>query len=254
MIQSYKLPILKGLAIVNTSSISSSSADSSKEALAELVDDDLEIKSVKSSLLRGKSTEDIFRGQPDGRDEDEEAAGVKSGSASGVNKPEPPSKDTLSRSSVRSLMANWEGRPPVQPRSKLPMPTTPMGASPPEQKELTSPNVRGIPARKDSDSSSRGRMGSPSGKSHDSSDSEHNSWSRQPQLLQQPQVQERPSGEVRLDRLVRKPSGEKPPKAKPRVIKKSGSNQNQDHFYDTVALDEEIGNTAGESFLFIEVF
>ena len=162
------LQILKGLAIVNTSSISSSSADSSKEALAELVDDDLEIKSVKSSLLRGKSTEDIFRGQPDGRDEDDEAAGVKSGSASGVNKPEPPSKDTLSRSSVRSLMANWEGRPPVQPRSKLPMPTqasltgaTPVGASPPDQSELTSPNVRGIPARKDSDSSSRGRMGSP---------------------------------------------------------------------------------------------
>ena len=158
-------------------------------------------------------------------------------------------------------MANWEGRPPVQPRSKLPMPTTsltgvPVGASPPDQSELTSPNVRGIPARKDSDSSSRGRMGSPSGKSHDSSDSEHNSWSRQPQLLQQPQqpqVQERPSGEVRLDRLVRKPSGEKPPKAKPRVIKKSGSNQNQDHFYDTVALDEEIGNTAGELFLYFEV-
>jgi hypothetical protein len=99
-------------------------------------------------------------------------------------------------------------------------------------------------------------MGSPSGKSHDSSDSEHNSWSRQPQLLQpqQPQVQERPSGEVRLDRLVRKPSGEKPPKAKPRVIKKSGSNQNQDHFYDTVALDEEeIGNLAGELFLYFEV-
>jgi hypothetical protein len=151
-------------------------------------------------------------------------------------------------------MANWEGRPPVQPRSKLPMPTTSLtgvsGASPPDQSELTSPNVRGIPARKDSDSSSRGRMGSPSGKSHDSSDSEHNSWSRQSQLLQpqHAQVQERPSGEVRLDRLVRKPSGEKPPKAKPRVIKNSG-NQNQDHFYDTVALDEEITNTAGELFV-----
>ena len=56
------------MAIVNTSSISSSSADSSKEALAELVDDDLE----KRSSLR-KSTEDIFRGQPDGRDEEDAA-------------------------------------------------------------------------------------------------------------------------------------------------------------------------------------
>ena len=47
-------------------------------------------------------------------------------------------------------------------------------------------------------------------------------------------------GEVRLDRLVRKPSGEKPPRAKPRVIKNSQS----DHFYDTVALDEDPEITA----------
>ena len=87
-------------------------------------------------------------------------------------------------------MANWEGRPPVQPRSKLPVPTpnaaTVSAASTAlDQTESTSPIVRGggqFPARKDSDSSSRGRMGSPSGKSHDSSDSEHNSWSRQPQV------------------------------------------------------------------------
>ena len=53
---------------------------------------------------------------------------------------------------------------------------------------------------------------------------------------QQPQERLQPApGEVRLDRLVRKPSGEKPPRAKPRVIKKSQS----DHFYDTVALDED---------------
>ena len=53
---------------------------------------------------------------------------------------------------------------------------------------------------------------------------------------QQPQERLQPApGEVRLDRLVRKPSGEKPPRAKPRVIKNSQS----DHFYDTVALDED---------------
>ena len=107
----------------------------------------------------------------------------------GVNKPGPPLKGTLGRSSVRSLMANWEGRPPVQPRSKLPVPTpnsaTASVSTASDQTESTSPIVRGggqFPARKDSDSSSRGRMGSPSGKSHDSSDSEHNSWSRQPQV------------------------------------------------------------------------
>ena len=61
-------------------------------------------------------------------------------------------------------------------------------------------------------------MGSPSGKSHDSSDSEHNSWSNNRASLA-PTT----SGETRLDRLVRKPSGDKnkplkPPKIKPRII------------------------------------
>ena len=121
-----------------------------------------------------------------------------------------------SRASVRDLMANWDGRPPVavkpivaSRRSKLP--------SNSEDQSVSSPMTR-----KDSDSSSRGRMGSPSGKSHDSSDSEQ-SWSK-------------PSGETRLDRLVRRPSSEaKPkPKAKPRIL-----SNNTEHLYDTVALDED---------------
>ena len=58
----------------------------------------------------------------------------------------------------------------------------------------------------------RGRMGSPSGKSHDSSDSD--SWSR-PSALGEPldnspgPVRRKQTGETRLDRLVRRPSGEK---------------------------------------------
>ena len=68
---------------------------------------------------------------------------------SGVNKPGPPLKGTLGRSSVRSLMANWEGRPPVQPRSKLPVPTpnaaTVSAASTPlDQTESTSPIGKSI--------------------------------------------------------------------------------------------------------------
>ena len=95
----------------------------------------------------------------------------------------------------------------------------------PSHSEDSPANISSPMSRKDSDSSSRGRMGSPSGKSHDSSDSEQ-SWSRLP------------SGETRLDRLVRRPSSEtkeKPkPKAKPRLL-----SNNAEHLYDTVALDED---------------
>ena len=85
-------------------------------------------------------------------------------------------------------------------------------------------------------------MGSPSGKSHDSSDSEHNSWSRDSQ-------KSRPSGETRLDRLVRKPSGEKPnpPKLKPRLI-----SSNSDHLYDTVAAEEDLDEVYDNHLLYGE--
>ena len=138
-------------------------------------------------------------------------------------------------------MANWdrEGRPPVAAkpvvasrRSKLPS----VGNS-----EEVSTNISSQMSRKDSDSSSRGRMGSPSGKSHDSSDSEQ-SWSRLP------------SGETRLDRLVRRPSDnkEKPkpkPKAKPRLL---SSNSTAEHLYDTVALDEDMDNVYDNHLLYEE--
>ena len=135
-------------------------------------------------------------------------------------------------------MANWdrEGRPPVAAkpvvasrRSKLP---TSIG----NQEDQVPTNISSQMSRKDSDSSSRGRMGSPSGKSHDSSDSEQ-SWSRLP------------SGETRLDRLVRRPSDkEKPkPKAKPRLL-----SNNAEHLYDTVALDEDMDNVYDNHLLYEE--
>ena len=186
-----------------------------QEPLADL-DEDMDFDP------KPQDSTDVSRGQPDGRDQEEDLD-------TNTSKASPKSSNNLdsnepSRASVRELMANWEGRPPVQakPRSKLPLPSN-------EASNTSSPPIRTNTSntRKDSDSSSRGRMGSPSGKSHDSSDSEHNSWSRtdSKKVLNA-------SGEARLDRLVRKPSGERP-KVKPRLI-----SSNPDHLYDTVAIDE----------------
>ena len=209
----------EGLAAVNTSSISSSSDSSSKDQpLADLEEDQ-------------SNDTGSHRGQPDGRDdEDNSKVTPLKVKLDGV---EPNSNRT---SSVKDLRANWEGRPPVmlkpmaKSRSKLPLP---------QQDVLSSQQQpRDPPGRKDSDSSSRGRMGSPSGKSHDSSDSEH-SWSRQ----DSGKKQRGPGGkgsaanaETRLDRLVRKTSGDgkKKPQIKPRII----SDPNEP-LYDTVAADED---------------
>ena len=82
----------EGLAAVNTSSISSSSAaSSSKEPLADL-DEDID-----------QVTEDIFRGQPDGRDDENKTA-------SGVHQTmmqteQPNENETNNRTSVRELMS-----------------------------------------------------------------------------------------------------------------------------------------------------
>lgn len=195
----------EGLAAVNTSSISSSTSDSSKEPLADLDEDPVELRN---------SEEDIFRGQPDGLDNE---------AASALSKAKIEAAEA--RASVRELMKGWEGRPPVMMkpvasrRSKLPS----------DSSQGPSASKIQPPARNDSDTSSRGRMGSPSGKSHDSSDSDH-SWSRHDST-------KRVSGETRLDRLVRRPSGEKPkrPQIKPRIIEANG-----DHLYDTVAPEEEL--------------
>ena len=95
-------------------------------------------------------------------------------------------------------------------------------------------------------------MGSPSGKSHDSSDSE-TSLTRQIGE-HSPGARRKIPGETRLDRLVRRPSGErgnpryqealpapalpkalKKPKAKPRTV---STDSKEEPLYDTVANDE----------------
>ena len=86
------------------------------------------------------------------------------------------------------------------------------------RKNIISPNSsrreRALNGRNNSDSSSRGRMGSPSGKSNGSSDSEQ-SWgchydkkdkSSDSPVLGRSRLG---SGETRLDRLVRRPSSNK---------------------------------------------
>jgi len=210
--------------------------------------------SIKDSLHETKSnssSEDIdlhtsshSRGRPDGGETDENY--TRSAVASDI---------TNQFNKVKDLRANWENKPPI-------------GIKPTERKSkrdsslsrdgCTSPPVarRGISkSRKDSDSSSRGRMGSPSGKSHDSSDSEH-SWGRRNDSDNSPSSRRRASGETRLDRLVRRPSGDKSivrqlsndslPPALPRpkkMTKKWGNEEAKDKLieeplYDTVANEE----------------
>ena len=208
--------------------------------------------SIKDSLHETKSnssSEDIdlhtsshSRGRPDGGETDDTRSSVPSDMNNQFNK-------------VKDLRANWENKPPI-------------GIKPAERKSkrdsslsrdgCTSPPVarRGISkSRKDSDSSSRGRMGSPSGKSHDSSDSEH-SWGRRNDSDNSPSSRRRASGETRLDRLVRRPSGDKsivrqlsndslpPALPRPKKINKKWANEEakdkliEEPLYDTVANDE----------------
>lgn len=86
----------EGLAIVNTSSISSST--SSKEPLAELEED---LNTEHTEILDIQENPNIFRGQPDGIEQEIEQKSQK--------------VDT-NRASVRELMSNWENRPPVKPK------------------------------------------------------------------------------------------------------------------------------------------
>lgn len=198
--------------------------------------------------------DDDERGRPDGRDNEDSSVkkGANSQSSSGAPKV----------NKIKELMANWENKPPI-------------GAKPVKMKERESSPGRmmssGGTKRTDSDSSSRGRMGSPSGKSHDSSDSE-TSWSRRGSESS-PGTRRRISGETRLDRLVRRPSGDKSssnpggryseglpvpqlpkpmkkPRAKPRSFNSISSSSSampessedlavhEEPLYDTVANDE----------------
>ena len=273
----------EGLAAVNTSSISSSS-DSTSSKDQPLADD------LEEDLNHSNQVEDD-RGQPDGRDFEEENNHLKTSSTpapilrgNSAGKLESGEghhnhHQAASRvSSVSQLRANWEGRPPVmlkpmaKSRSKLPLPQE-VAVVQASQSQQQQQHHRDPPGRKDSDSSSRGRMGSPSGKSHDSSDSEH-SWSRQDSGSRKQQrnsttsrsggasdsKQRSSSGAERLDRLVRKTSSsgsagggdgnkgnkKKPPQIQPRdpkrIISSSSTNSTtingDEPLYDTVAADE----------------
>ena len=181
------------------------------------------------------------RGRPDGIDNDlEDLSSAPTGSI--------PSK----ANKIKELMANWEQSNSNQ-SNKPPI----IGAKPSLSKMNSSPGSPRAAKRTDSDSSSRGRMGSPSGKSHDSSDSE-TSWSRRGSDGSPGAVRRRVSGETRLDRLVRRPSGgDKPqrytealpapalpkpmkkPRAKPRQQLPTPTQENiEEPLYDTVANDD----------------
>ena len=166
--------------------------------------------------------------------------------ATAANGPPPPPIGPRP-SKVKALMANWEGKKDGQVK--------PPRKGGRESSPDPNANSFGNPAlRKDSDSSSRGRMGSPSGKSHDSSDGEqqhlvaqgnNNNWASRTSssgsssgMGKSPSSGRRgrgPGAETRLDRLVRRPSmeGGKPvppptsgipvlkgnhPRAKPRQV------------------------------------
>ncbi len=206
--------------------------------------------SPKDPLLQAKLSssseetldEDVDRGRPDGIDETSGGGGsaVANGNTDGVPKP----------SNINELMASWDNKPPIGAK--------PPRLNPPRKYIDEDESVVKRPQRNDSDSSSsRGRMGSPSGKSHDSSDSETN-WSRRPSESSPSSGRRRLSGETRLDRLVRRPSGErnnngryaeglpapalpkplKKPKAKPRQFSKDTNSSIEEPLYDTVAPDE----------------
>ena len=147
---------------------------------------------------------------------------------------------------IKELMANWEENTSHtaaaaangRPRSQQP--------PPPLQAKIDHP-MRASSLKESS--LERGRMGSPSGKSHDSSEDGENSPSRRRRVLP-------PSGETRLDRLVRRPSDRsspnrhsealpapplpkpmKKPLAKPRTTLPSTTAE-EEPLYDTVANEE----------------
>ena len=214
--------------------------------------------SIKDSLHETKSnssSEDIdlhsvTRGRPDGGETDES---ISTASAA----------PTISSDKVKDLRANWENKPPIsvkpvalERKSKRDVSRDSLVSSPSLARRVESKS------RNNSDTSSRGRV-SPSGKSHDSSDSE-NSWGRHGRDDSSPGAQRRrASGETRLERLVRKPSAEKsvsrqlssdssgpPSLPKPKKLAKKWPNTQltekklnndklvEEPLYDTVANDE----------------
>ena len=226
--------------------------------------------SIKESVAETKSnssSEDIdlgtsSRGRPDGGETDESLSAslslppAVSGGAS--------SDPAAAASKVKDLRANWENKPPISAKPALPAERRSAAAAARDSSLARDPGVASPPAprrqlskqstRTDSDSSSRGRMGSPSGKSHDSSDGEH-SWGRashRPAPAPAPApARRRQSGETRLERLVRRPSGERPGPAPPALPKprklgrkwsaseqEGGGGAGAEPLYDTVAAEE----------------
>ncbi len=124
----------EGLAVVNTSSISSSSADSLNKdqdiqplnsELDELIlDNDQEIHDNLTGNLN-LTTQDSSRGQPDGRDEEPADLVLKSAkNLQAISNNVENSEPLNSRASVRELMASWENRPPVQAKPVAPARTS----------------------------------------------------------------------------------------------------------------------------------
>ena len=175
------------------------------------------VTKLSSSSGDDEDEEFVHRGRPDGIDntqEDLTGAGANSNSAA-------------PKAKIKELMANWENRPPI-------------GAKPPvaESRKARLPSESDQSPKRDS--IERVRMGSPSGKSRDSSDSE-TGWSRRAGELS-PGTRRRVSGETRLDRLVRKPSGDPPAPALPKPMKKPKAKprslSREEPLYDTVANEE----------------
>ena len=247
-----------------------------RESLLSPSSKDLASTSRDSSEEQDEDFE--FRGWPDGEDQHQKQQPLQ--------KRRPQLQQHPKVNKIKELMANWEsGGGGSRPRS-LQQPTTHA------DKELV------VRARASSlKTSDRGRMGSPSGKSHESSDGENN-WplsssssssaavipaagaeqQQQHQQIQKTQSQgggspggqrrrrllPSTSGETRLDRLVRRPSGErsspgppgrhsealpvpppvpkpmKKPRAKPRsqVGASVGEELSEEPLYDTVANEE----------------
>jgi len=160
------------------------------------------VGSMTGSLDKGFK----HRGRPDGREFEDDDSGLRSNP---VDRSVSNGSDVSSKANkVRELMANWEmNRPP--PGSGVPM------IKPERRSRLGSGASSAGPKSRDMSpvigGGSRARMGSPSGKSHDSSDSE-TGWIRRGSGgvgEVSPGSTRRVPGETRLDRLVRRPSGEK---------------------------------------------
>ena len=193
----------------------------------------LTLDSLTTRNIQNSSTFEKRRGQPDGRDveEGEDNLGLVYTGRRKISEPTASITDDTTADiddvtnvpkyrGVKDLMANWEKVPTQETKSSIS-----------EIEEITDPNkgnqkfspAQRMPAtRKDSDSSgSRGRMGSPSGKSHDSSDSETapaSSWGQGASTRggsSSPGGRRRISGETRLDRLVRRPSSDNKSQAPP---------------------------------------